>query len=36
MKGNIPSGLDVVKVTSLHDAIGSLDATASGSPVAHC
>ncbi len=36
VKGNIPSGLDVVKVTSLHDAIGSLDATASGSPVAHC
>jgi PDZ domain-containing protein len=36
VKGNIPSGLDVVKVTTLHDAIGSLDAQASGAPVPHC
>jgi len=36
VKGNIPSGLDVIKVTTLHDAITSLDASASGSPAPHC
>jgi len=36
VQGNIPSGLDVIRVTSLHDSITSLDAQASGAPVAHC
>ncbi|MEO9237659.1 MAG: PDZ domain-containing protein [Jatrophihabitantaceae bacterium] len=36
VRGNIPSGLDVVKVSSLHDAISSLDALASGQAVPHC
>jgi PDZ domain-containing protein len=37
VRGNIPSGLNVVKVTSLHDAITSLDALNAGSTdVPHC
>jgi PDZ domain-containing protein len=36
VRGNIPSGLQVVKVSTLHDAIGSLDALAAGRPVPHC
>jgi Lon-like protease len=36
VQGNVPSGLEVIKVTSLHDAITSLDAHASGTAVAHC
>jgi Lon-like protease len=36
VRGNIPSGLEVIKVTSLHDAIASLDAQASGGSVPHC
>lgn len=36
VRGNIPSGLDVVKVSSLHDAISSLDTLANGGAVAHC
>ncbi|MEO6504039.1 MAG: PDZ domain-containing protein [Jatrophihabitantaceae bacterium] len=36
VNGNIPSGLDVLKVATLHDAIGSLKAHARGDPVARC
>ncbi|HJQ00866.1 MAG TPA: PDZ domain-containing protein [Jatrophihabitans sp.] len=36
VRGNIPSGLEVIKVSTLHDAIGSLDALAAGQPVPHC
>ncbi|MDQ2838473.1 MAG: PDZ domain-containing protein [Actinomycetota bacterium] len=36
VKGNIPSGLDVVKVSTLHEAISSLDALAQGGAVQHC
>jgi PDZ domain-containing protein len=36
VRGNVPGGLEVVKVSSLHDAISSLDAQATGAPVAHC
>jgi PDZ domain-containing protein len=36
VRGNIPSGLEVIKVTTLHDAIASLDAQASGAAVPHC
>ena len=36
VQGNVPSGLEVVRVTSLHDAITNLDAHAGGAPVAHC
>lgn len=36
VKGNIPSGLDVIKVTTLHDTITSLDASASGATAPHC
>jgi PDZ domain-containing protein len=36
VRGNIPSGLEVIKVASLHDAIASLDAQASGGSVPHC
>lgn len=36
VQGNVPAGLEVIKVTSLHDAISSLDAQATGAPVAHC
>jgi Lon-like protease len=34
--GNIPSGLNVVKVSTLHEAISSLDTLAQGGAVAHC
>ena len=36
VNGNIPSGLDVIKVATLHEAIGNLKAHASGAPVARC
>jgi PDZ domain-containing protein len=36
VRGNVPAGLEVIKVTSLHDAISNLDAQATGTPVAHC
>ncbi|HEX8093626.1 YlbL family protein [Jatrophihabitans sp.] len=36
VRGNVPSGLEVIKVTTLHDAIANLDAQASGAAVAHC
>ena len=36
VKGNIPSGLDVVKVDTLHEAITDLDTLASGGAVPHC
>ena len=36
VRGNIPSGLEVIKVSTLHDAISSLDALAAGQPVPHC
>ncbi|MGI8666431.1 MAG: YlbL family protein [Jatrophihabitans sp.] len=36
VRGNIPSGLNVVKVSSVHDAITSLDTLAAGGAVAHC
>jgi Lon-like protease len=36
VNGNVPAGLEVIKVTSLHDAITSLDASATGAAVAHC
>jgi PDZ domain-containing protein len=36
VKGNIPSGLDVVKVNTLHEAITDLDTLASGGSVPHC
>lgn len=36
VRGNIPSGLQVVKVATLHDAIASLDALANNQPVPHC
>jgi PDZ domain-containing protein len=36
VQGNIPSGMNVIKVTSLHQAITSLDAQASGAAVPHC
>lgn len=36
VRGNIPSGLDVVKVSTLHEAITSLDTLAQGGAVAHC
>jgi PDZ domain-containing protein len=36
VNGAIPSGLDVVKVSTLHQAVQDLDATAKGQSVAHC
>jgi len=36
VKGAIPSGLNVVKVTTLHDAVTSLEALHAGKPVPHC
>lgn len=36
VKGNIPGGLDVVKVNTLHEAISDLDTLASGGAVPHC
>jgi len=36
VRGNIPAGLDVVKVDTLHEAITDLDTLASGGPVPHC
>jgi len=36
VRGNVPSGLEVVKVTTLHEAVTSLEALAKGEPVAHC
>jgi PDZ domain-containing protein len=36
VRGNVPAGLQVIKVTTLHDAIGSLDAQAAGAAVAGC
>jgi PDZ domain-containing protein len=36
VKGNIPKGLDVVKVSTLHEAITDLDTLASGGSVPHC
>jgi PDZ domain-containing protein len=34
--GNVPSGLDVIKVATLREAISNLKAHADGGPVAHC
>jgi PDZ domain-containing protein len=36
VRGNIPKGLDVVKVSTLHDAVQALDDLAVGKPVPHC
>lgn len=36
VRGNIPSGLDVVKVTTLQDALSSLDTLERGGDVPHC
>jgi Lon-like protease len=36
VKGNIPKGLDVVKVNTWHEAITDLDTLASGGSVPHC
>ncbi|MEO7263218.1 MAG: S16 family serine protease [Jatrophihabitantaceae bacterium] len=36
VRGNVPSGLDVISVSTLHDAIGSLDAQATGAAVPRC
>ncbi|HEU5271419.1 MAG TPA: PDZ domain-containing protein [Jatrophihabitans sp.] len=36
VKGNIPSGLNVVKVNTLHEAITDLDTLAGGGAVPHC
>lgn len=36
VKGNIPGGLDVVKVSTLHEAITDLDTLATGGSVPHC
>ena len=36
VRGNIPKGLDVVRVSTLHEAITDLDALASGGSVPHC
>ncbi len=36
VRGNIPSGLDVIKVATLHEAITDLDTLAQGGPVPHC
>lgn len=36
VKGNIPSGLNVVKVSTLHEAITDLDTLAGGGSVPHC
>lgn len=36
VKGTTPKGLDVIKVSSLHDAVTSLEALQAGKPVPHC
>jgi PDZ domain-containing protein len=36
VKGNVPKGLDVVKVSTLHEAITDLDTLARGGTVPHC
>jgi PDZ domain-containing protein len=36
VRGNIPKGLDVVKVSTLHEAITDLDTLAQGGDVPHC
>jgi PDZ domain-containing protein len=36
VRGNIPSGLHVIKVSTLHGAIQSLDTLAAGGAVPHC
>lgn len=36
VRGNIPKGLDVVKVNTLHEAITDLDTLAAGGSVPHC
>ena len=36
VRGAIPSGLDVIRVTSLHDAVTSLENLHAGKPVDHC
>ena len=36
VRGNVPNGLDVVKVTTLKDALSSLDALEQGGSVPHC
>jgi PDZ domain-containing protein len=36
VRGNIPSGLDVVAVSTLHDAVTDLKALAAGQAVPHC
>ncbi|HTZ45409.1 MAG TPA: PDZ domain-containing protein [Jatrophihabitans sp.] len=36
VRGNIPKGLDVVKVSTLHEAITDLDTLAQGGAVPHC
>jgi PDZ domain-containing protein len=36
VRGNIPAGLNVIKVSTLHDAITQLDALNAGKPVSHC
>jgi Lon-like protease len=36
VNGAIPDGLDVVKISTLHDAVQDLEATEKGQSVAHC
>lgn len=36
VRGNIPSGLEVIKVATLHEAITDLDTQATGGAVPHC
>ena len=36
VKGVIPKGLNVIKVTTVHDAVTSLEALHEGKPVPHC
>jgi PDZ domain-containing protein len=36
VNGAIPAGLDVVRITTLHQAVQDLEATAKGQSVAHC
>lgn len=36
VRGNIPKGLDVVKVSTLHEAVADLDTLAAGGSAPHC
>jgi Lon-like protease len=36
VKGAIPSGLNVIKISTLHQAVQALEATEKGQPVPHC